>query len=196
MEYMEKMQLRFAQDLRMDDEEFFRFCQDNPELKFERTKNGDIIFMALAGGETGANNSQLTTDFSVWNRQTKFGLVFGSNTGFRLSDTSVKSPNVAVVEKSRWESLTVEQRKKFPPLCPDCVLELKSPSDSVKEAQDKMEEWLQNGCRLGWLIDTANQTAYVYRPGQPMEETKGFQDKKLSGENVLSGFELDLNFLL
>lgn len=196
MEYMEKMQLRMAENLRMNDEEFFRFCQDNPQLKFERTKNGDIIFMALTGGETGRHNTSLNFEIELWNRQAKFGVVFDSSTGFRLPDTSVKSPDVAVVEKSRWESLTAEQRKKFVPLCPDFVLELKSPSDSLKEAQQKMEEWLENGCRLGWLIDADNQISYVYRPQTEPEEIKGFRDRKLSGEDVLPGFALDLSFLV
>lgn len=194
MEYMEKVILHYAEDLRLNDEEFFRFCQDNPELKFERTATGNIIFMALTGGETGAKNAEITADFTIWNRQAKFGVVFDSSTGFRLPDTSVKSPDVAVVARHRWESLAPEQRKKFVPLCPDFVLELKSPSDSLKEAKQKMTEWLENGCRLGWLLDADNQVWYIYRPDKEVEEVSGFQ-RKLSGEDVLAGFELDLDFL-
>ena len=101
MEYMEKVVLHYAEDLRLNDEEFFRFCQDNPELKFERTKNGDIIFMALTGGETGRLNTSLNFEIELWNRQARFGVVFDSFTGFRLPDSSIKSPDVAVVAAHR-----------------------------------------------------------------------------------------------
>ena len=160
---MEKVVLHYAEDLRLNDEEFFRFCQDNPELKFERTKNGDIIFMALTGGETGRLNTSLNFEIELWNRQARFGVVFDSSTGFRLPDSSIKSPDVAVVAAHCWESLAPEQRKKFVPICPDFVLELKSPSDSLKEAKQEMTEWIENGCRPAWLLDPENQTAHVYR---------------------------------
>ena len=196
MEYMEKVVLHYAEDLRLNDEEFFRFCQDNPELKFERTKNGDIIFMALTGGETGRLNTSLNFEIELWNRQARFGVVFDSSTGFRLPDSSVKSPDVAVVAAHRWEILAPEQRKKFVPICPDFVLELKSPSDSLKEAKQKMTEWIENGCRLAWLLDPENQTAHVYRPASEPEEITGFTGRKLSGQDVLPGLELDLGFLV
>ncbi len=196
MEYMEKVVLHYAEDLRLNDEEFFRFCQDNPELKFERTKNGDIIFMALTGGETGRLNTSLNFEIELWNRQARSGVVFDSSTGFRLPDSSVKSPDVAVVAAHRWEILAPEQRKKFVPICPDFVLELKSPSDSLKEAKQKMTEWIENGCRLAWLLDPENQTAHVYRPASEPEEITGFTGRKLSGQDVLPGLELDLGFLV
>lgn len=195
MEYMEKVVLHYAEDLRLNDEEFFRFCQDNPELKFERTKNGDIIFMALTGGETGRLNTSLNFEIELWNRQARFGVVFDSSTGFRLPDSSIKSPDVAVVAAHRWESLAPEQRKKFVPICPDFVLELKSPSDSLKEAKQEMTEWIENGCRLAWLLDPENQTAHVYRPASEPEETTGFTGRKLSAAPVLPGFGLDLGLL-
>ncbi|RYF63215.1 MAG: Uma2 family endonuclease, partial [Cytophagaceae bacterium] len=149
---METVRVHFPEDLRMNDDEFFRFCQDNPGLRFERRKNGDIIFMSLTGGETGNRNFELSIDFGIWNRQSKWGYFFDSSTAFRLSDTSVMSPDVAGVSKARWEALTEKERRRFVPLCPDFVLELLSPSDRLADAQQKMEDWIANGCQLGWLL--------------------------------------------
>lgn len=192
---METTVLHFSETTRMTDEEFFLFCQDNPELKIERTKQGNIILMALTGGETSTQNSEVNAEFVLWNRQTRFGKVFDSSGGFRLSDTSILSPDVAIVAQARWEALSLEQRKKFPPICPDFVLELKSPSDRLRDAQAKLQDWLDNGCRLAWLLDSETQIAYVYRPGQPVEEKRGFAGQLLSGEAVLPGFTLALDLL-
>lgn len=187
---MESIRVHLPEDLRMNDDEFIRFCQDNPDLKFERRKNGDIVFMDLTGSETAADNSELNADFVIWNRKAKFGKVFDSSGGFRLPDTSIMSPDVAVVERSRWEALTAEERKSFAPICPDFVLELRSQSDRLKDCFEKMDDWMNNGCRLSWLIDLANQTTYIYRPNQPKEEITGLGI--LSGEDVLPGFSLDI----
>ncbi|WP_375446915.1 Uma2 family endonuclease [uncultured Fibrella sp.] len=135
---METVRVHFTEDLRMNDDEFFRFCQGNPHLRFERCKNGDIIFISLTGGETGNRNFELNIDFGLWNRQSKWGYFFDSSTAFRLSDTSVMSPDVAGVRKDRWEALTDKERRRFVPLCPDFVLELLSPSDLLADAQQKM----------------------------------------------------------
>lgn len=178
----------------MNDDEFFRFCQDNPDLKFERRRNGDIIVMGQTGSETGANNSEINADFVIWNRQSQFGKVFDSSTGFRLPDSSIMSPDVAVVEQSRWEAITPEQRKSFAPLCPDFVLELRSQSDQLKDCFEKMSDWMDNGCQLAWLIDLDNQITYIYRPQQDRQEIKGLVI--LSGETVLPGFTLDLGHLV
>jgi Uma2 family endonuclease len=174
----------------MNDDEFFRFCQDNPDLKFERRKNGDIVFMANTGGETGNYNFELGVDFGLWNRQTRFGKFFDSSTAFRLSDTSIMSPDLSGIAQSRWDTLTTEQRQKMVPLCPDFVLELRSPNDRLKDCFEKMDDWMDNGCRLVWLIDLTNQLTYIYRPDQERQEINGL--KQLSGEDVLPGFSLDL----
>ncbi len=178
----------------MNDDEFFRFCQDNPDLKFERRKNGDIIVMGQTGSETGANNSEINADFVFWNRKVKFGKVFDSSAGFRLPDTSVMSPDMSVIAKARWDALTPEQRKSFAPLCPDFVLELRSQSDRLKDCFEKMNDWMANGCKLAWLIDFDNRLTYVYRAGQDREEIPG--PVTLSGEDVLPGFTLDLGQLV
>ena len=191
---METIRVHLPEDLRMNDDEFFRFCQDNPDLKFERRKNGDIILMGQTGSETGANNSEINADFVLWNRKVKFGKVFDSSSGFRLPDTSVMSPDVALIAKARWDALTPEQRKNFAPICPDFVLELRSQSDRLKDCFEKMNDWMDNGCRLAWLIDLDNELTYVYRAGQDREEISGLI--MLSDEDVLPGFTLDLGQLV
>ena len=174
----------------MNDDEFTRFCQDNPDLKFERRKNGDIVFMANTGGETGNDNFELAARFAVWNWQARFGKFFDSSTAFRLPDTSIMSPDVAAITQARWDALTADERRKILNLCPDFVLELRSQSDRLKDCREKMDDWMANGCRLGWLIDLTNQTVTVYRPGQAPEEI--MELTALSGEDVLPGFTLDL----
>lgn len=190
---METVRVHFPEDLRMNDDEFFRFCQDNPDLRFERRKNGDIILMSLTGGETGNRNMEIGADFVFWNRQSKWGYFFDSSTAFRLSDTAVMSPDVAGVSKSRWEALTDKERRRFVPLCPDFVLELLSPSDRLADAQQKMDDWMTNGCQLGWLLDPRTRTAYVYRPEQAMQTYPNVT--LLSGETTLPGFSLDISQL-
>lgn len=191
---LETVRMHIPEDLRMNDDEFFRFCQDNPDLKFERRKNGDIIVMGQTGSETGANNSEINADFVLWNRKVKFGKVFDSSAAFRLPDGSVMSPDVSVMSMERWERLTATQRKKFAPVCPDFALELRSQSDRLKDCFEKMDDWMANGCRLAWLIDLDEQKTYVYRPAQEREEVAG--TPVLSGEDVLPGFALDLNLLV
>ncbi|QIP12374.1 Uma2 family endonuclease [Spirosoma aureum] len=187
---MESIRVHLPEDLRMNDDEFFRFCQDNPDLKFERRKNGDIVFMANTGGETGNYNFELSVDFGVWNRQVRFGKFFDSSTAFRLSDTSIMSPDISGIAQNRWDELNPEQRRKIVALCPDFILELRSPNDRLKDCFEKMEDWTANGCRLGWLIDLTNQITYIYRPNQERQEIVGLG--QLSGEDVLPGFSLDL----
>ncbi len=191
---MESIRVHLPKDLRMNDDEFFRFCQDNPDLKFERRKNGDIVLMGLTESETSSDNLELNADFVIWNRNNKFGKVFDSSGGFTLPDESIMSPDVAVVEKLRWEALTPEQRKTFAPICPDFVLELRSQSDRLKDCREKMDDWMANGCLLAWLIDLPNQKTYIYRHNQEPQEISGLV--QLSGEDVLPGFSLDLAALL
>lgn len=190
---MESIRVHLPEDLWMNDDEFIRFCQDNPDLKFERRKNGDIVFMANTGGESGNSNFEISADFAIWNRQTRFGKFFDSSTAFRLPDTSIMSPDVSALTQNRWDALTPEQRRKILPLCPDFVLELRSQSDRLKDCREKMDDWMANGCRLSWLIDLTNQTTYIYRPNQETQVITGLD--QLSGEDVLPGFTLDLSNL-
>lgn len=175
----------------MTQEEFYFFCLENPDHKFERDTDGHIIVMPNSGGKTGRKNSELTTDVTIWNRQTKLGEVFDSSTAFNLPDGSTRSPDVAWVSSERWEALNEREQDKFPPLCPDFVIELLSATDSLKTAKKKMEEvWIANGCRLAWLIDPKTQLTHIFRANGEIQ-IAGF-DKTLSGEDVLAGFELKL----
>ena len=176
--------------IKLTSEQFYQLCEENPDLKLERSANGELIAMPPTGGETGKRNVKVTTQLDLWNEQTELGEVFDSSTGFTLPNKADRSPDASWVEKSRWSALTPEQREKFIPLCPDFVIELVSPSDSLKKSQDKMQEYLENGCRLGWLINRKKRQVEIYRPGQDVEVLQS--PLTLSGENVLPGFVLNL----
>ncbi|MEM1280979.1 MAG: Uma2 family endonuclease, partial [Cyanobacteria bacterium P01_H01_bin.152] len=137
--------------LTLNTHQFEQLCQANPEVKFERTPTGELIIMHPTGGETGNRNIELAADFVIWNRQAQLGVLFDSSTCFRLPNGGDRSPDVAWVEQSRWDALLPEQQRKFPPICPDFVLELRSPSDRLSPIQAKMQEYLVSGAQLGWL---------------------------------------------
>jgi Uma2 family endonuclease len=177
-------------NLKVTDEQFLEFVRANPEMRLERTAAGQLIIMAPTGSEGGNYNAEVTVEAGLWNRQTQAGKVFDSSSGFRLPNGAIRSPDVAWVEQSRWDALTPEQRKGFAPLCPDFVIELASESDSVEDLQAKMKEYLDNGCRLGWLILPKTRTVEIYRSDRPVE-TQPFSILLL-GEAVLPGFTLDL----
>lgn len=175
----------------MNDEQFYQLCRANPDVKFERSPRGELIIMAPTGGETGSYNSEINADFVIWNRQTQLGKVFDSSTCFKLPLGGERSPDVAWVAIERWNSLSREQQRKFPPIAPDFVLELLSPTDSVGKTRAKMQEYIDNGVRLGWLIDRDDRCVEVYRIGRSVEVL--VEPKQLSGEDVLPGFVLDLS---
>jgi len=179
--------------IEMTDEQFFQLCQANRDLKFERTALGELIVMAPTGGETGRYNSEIGADLVLWNRQTKLGVVFDSSTCFKLPNGADRSPDLAWIKQERWDTLTPEQKEKFPPICPDFVLELMSPTDNLKAIQAKMQEYQDNGARLGWLINRKAQQVEIYRLGQEVEVLQS--PSTLSGEDVLPGFTLDLRSL-
>lgn len=179
---------------RMSEEEFYAFCQHNSDWKFERRADGTIEYFTMTGGTTGRRNSELLTDLNIWNRQTQPGFVFDSSTGFRLANGAVRAPDAAWVRAATWQQLSEEQQEKFPPLCPDFLVELLSPSDNVNELVIKMQEYIANGCRLAWLLDPKTQTARVFRPDGSVSVAKSF-DETLSGEDVLPGFTFALSTL-
>jgi len=176
--------------IKLTSEQFYQLCEENPELKLERNANGELIVMPPTGGETGKRNLTAGAQLWTWNEQTELGEAFDSSTGFTLPNKADRSPDASWVEKSRWSALTPEQREKFIPLCPDFVIELVSPSDSLKKTQEKMQEYMENGCRLGWLINRKKREVEIYRPGQDVEVLHS--PLTLSGENVLPGFVLNL----
>ena len=169
-------------------EDFVKLCAANPEMKLERTAKGELIVMSPTGGETGIFNSDLNGELYLWNRELKLGKVFDSSTGFSLPKGSDRSPDAAWISLAKWESLTTEQRKGFLHLCPEFLIELLSPSDSWKQGQVKMQEYMDNGCLLGWLIDPKHKRVAIYRQGQPVEILDN--PKTLDGENVLPNFVL------
>jgi Uma2 family endonuclease len=178
---------------RLTDDEFFELCRMN-DLRMERTKSGNITIMEPTGGETGNFNFEVSGELRDWNKSQKEGKAFDSSTGFKLPNTAIKSPDVAWVAKERWEKLPIELRKKFPPLTPDFIIEIRSESDSLADLKEKMEEFMENGCRLGWLIDREAQETHIYRVDGSRGETVSFSET-LSGEDVLVGFTLRINDL-
>lgn len=183
--------LRGAAVNRLTDDEFFEICQSSPSLRLERTAQHDLMFRSPAGSDSSESSLESQGQVWLWNRQTKLGHVYESSAGFKLPDSSVRSPDVAWLSQAKWEQLTPEQRRKFPPVCPEFMMEIKSPSDDLRVLKDKMEDYLANGMQLGFLLDVEAETAYVYRPSQPAETVQGY-NQELSGEPVLPGFRLDL----
>ena len=177
--------------LEMTEEQFFRFCLDNGNLRIELTAEKELIIMPPAGGTTSGRNSELAIDLGIWSRQDGTGKTFDSSGGFTLPNGATLSPDAAWVLLSRWDSLSEEEQDRFPPISPDFVIELRSPSDRLTDAQRKMAEYMENGVRLGWLIDPQNRRVHVYRPGQPVETLE--QPATVSGDPVLPGFVLDLS---
>jgi Uma2 family endonuclease len=155
--------------IKLTDDQFFLLCQENENIRLERTAKGELIIMSPAGGETGNSNAGLTAQIWIWNESNKLGKVFDSSTGFKLPNGADRSPDASWVKLERWNALTPEQQKKFPPLCPDFVVELMSPSDSLKETQDKMKEYRDNGAVLGWLINRKSRQVEIYRLNQEVE---------------------------
>jgi Uma2 family endonuclease len=179
--------------LTMSDAQFYQLCITNPDLKFERNAQGDLLIMSPTGGETGQRNGELATEFVLWNRRHRRGVVFDSSTGFKLPGGGERSLDVAWVEQSHWDALTPEQRQAFPPIAPDFVLELLSPSDRLATVQAKMQEYMASGVRLGWLIDPGNQQVEVYRQGQVLERLD--RPTSLSGEIVMPSFVLTMGLV-
>jgi Uma2 family endonuclease len=175
----------------MDNQAFFAFCQRNRDWRIERTSEGDLIIMPPTGGTTGQVNFNLTGLFSAWVRTDGTGIGFDSSTGFTLPNGAERSPDLAWVRRSRWEALTEDERTEFPPLCPDFVVEIRSPSDRLSTLQSKMREYIDNGAQLGWLLDPLEKKVYGYRPNAPVEILD--QPVTLSGGPVLPGFVLHLN---
>lgn len=184
--------IRLQPVLDLTDDQLLELSSLNRDLRLERTPQGELIVMPPAGGETGDRNAEITMQLRLWAKREGTGTTFDSSTGFRLPNSAVRSPDASWVKKSRLEPLTSEQRKKFILLCPDFVLELRSPTDRLSVLQAKMQEYLKNGAELGWLLDPESKRAYIYRP-EGVEELENPQT--LDGGPVLPGFALDLREL-
>ena len=186
----EAMIVRFRPAVRWTDEELFKFCRQNDELRIEQTAQGEVVVMPPVGSEGGARHFDLYAPFSAWRERVGGGRFFDSSTGFTLPNGAMRSPDLAWVTQERLHKLTKKEWEKFAPLCPDFVLELRSRTDRLPRRKEKMAEYLANGARLGWLIDPLEKQVFVYRPDVPVEHFK--DPATLSGEPVLAGFTLDL----
>ena len=177
--------------LHLSDEQFWQLCRENSDLRFERTVQGEIIIMPPTGGTTSKRNADLIYQLQAWNRRYKLGEVFDSNGCFKLPNGSDRAPDAAWVKQERWDALTPEEQEKFVPLCPDFVVELMSPSDSLEKTRAKMLEYMENGARLGFLINRKQRQVEIYRQGQEVEILDN--PDTVSGEDVLPEFVLDLS---
>ena len=182
--------LRIRPALELTDEEFFALCQLNRDLRFERTSQGDIIIMPPTGAATGTRNAEITAQLRNWAKRDGTGAVFDSSTGFKLPNGADRSPDAAWIPLSRLATLTAGEKEKFPPLCPDFVIELLSPSDKLADVQAKLTEYIENGTRLGWLLDPEMRQVHVYRPGAAVLVLKEITE--IAADPELPGFVLDL----
>ena len=174
----------------MNAESFFDFCQLNSHLRIERNATGKLIIMSPTGSETGNRNAKLMQQLSNWTDQDASGIEFDSSAGFVLPNGATRSPDASWIKLTEWNSLSAEQQAKFAPICPNFVVELKSPSDSLEVLQDKMQEYIDNGASLGWLIDRPSRKVYIYTPDK-VECLNNPQT--VSGDPLLSGFVLTLS---
>jgi Uma2 family endonuclease len=187
---MTSVTLQIPKSLKFTDDEFVEIVDANKDLRLELSSEGELIAMSPTGGETGNRNFEMCLDLGFWNRKNNLGKAFDSSTGFKLPNGGTRSPDVSWIEIERWNALTPEQRKKFLPLCPDFVIELVSESDDLADTQAKMREYINNGLRLGWLINPKDKQVEIYRQNQEVEILQS--PTNLSGEDVLPGFILDL----
>ncbi len=178
----------------MTDDEFYTFCVENENIKFEREPDGQIVIMSPTGFNTGRRNANIIVQLSNWNSKHRLGEVVDSDTDFYLPNGAMRNPDAGWVSKERLASVSVEELEKFPHMVPDFVIELVSKSDYPKNLDAKMKEWIDNGCRLGWVIDPFNETVKIYVPEREAELVKGFE-KSVNGGDVLPGFALNLREL-
>jgi len=177
---------------KVSDEEFVELCRKNPELRIERTSEGDLIIMAPTGGKTGRRNAKLIVAFGIWAEKDATGQSFDSSTLFALPNGARRSPDLSWMRNERWNALSAQEQEEFPPLCPDFVVELSSRTDSLKNLKEKMHEYISNGAELGWLIDPLEPKVHIYRPGT----VEVLDDPEMiSGEPLLRGFVLDVRAL-
>jgi Uma2 family endonuclease len=187
---MLKTTITIPQTFKVTHEQFQQIAAVNRDLRLERSATGELIVMPPTGSETGNRNLDIEGQLWLWNRQTKLGVAFNSSSGFRLPNDADRSPDASWVKLERWQALTTKEQEGFAPICPDFVVELRSKSDNLEPLREKMREYMENGARLGWLIDRKNQKVEIYRQNQDVEILDN--PRTLSGEEVLPGFVLDL----
>lgn len=177
----------------LSDNQFYELCQSHRDLQFERTARGELVIMSPVGGEGGSREADLIGDLVVWNRRSGLGKVFSSATCFKLPNGADRSPDASWISLERWHQITPAQQKKFPPICPEFAIELRSESDALEPLQAKMQEYIDSGLRLGWLVNPQNQQVEIYRASQPKQVLQN--PDRLTGEDVLPGFVFELSIL-
>lgn len=184
------LSLEVGSALRLTDEELFELCARNRELRIERTARGDLIVMTPAGGESSHRSLEIAAALHTWAKQDGTGVAFDSSGGFVLPNGAMRAPDAAWVRRDRLAGLSAQAKQRFLPLCPDFVVEVRPPSDSLAEQQEKLEEYRESGARLGWLVDAEARRIYVYRPGEPVAVVEN--PRSIAGDPELPGYALDL----
>ncbi|MDB9455245.1 Uma2 family endonuclease [Dolichospermum circinale] len=185
------MVLEILPNMIMTDDQFFDFCQLNRHFRIERNQIGDLFIMSPTDSETGQRNFNLIGELGIWTKQDGTGVGFGSSGGFTLPNGAVRSPDAAWIKRTKWEIIPADKRKKFAPICPEFVVELRSENDSLSTLKEKMQEYIDNGTQLAWLIDRKQRKVFIYRPNCGVAELDNPQT--LTGEDILPGFVLDLS---
>lgn len=186
--------VKLAPVVTLDDDQLFDFCQLNRDLRIERDAEGALILMAPVGGASSARNMEVCRQLANWAQQDGSGIAFDSSVGYILPNGAMRSPDASWVRKDRWDALRADEREKFLPLCPDFVVELRSPSDRLASLQRRLRELIRNGAQLGWLIDPRRRSVHVYRPGQPVRTL--LAPGEITADPPLNGFVLDLRPIL
>jgi Uma2 family endonuclease len=182
--------VNFPAIVKMTQAQFHEFCQANQELRIERTAQGEVIIMPPAFSDTGNRNFNIAAQLWVWAEQNGMGIGFDSSAGFTLPNGATRSPDASWIKLERWNALTAAEQASFAPICPDFAIELRSASDTLISLQTKMQEYIDNGASLGWLIDHKNRQVYIYRPDQSPEVLE--QPELVTGDPELSGFALKM----
>lgn len=170
----------------LTEEQFMELCRENPELRLELTANTELVIMPPVGSEGGWRSGEVFLALGNWTKMDGSGIAFDSSTGFTLPNSAIRSPDASWMKRERWEALRKPDRAKFAPICPDFVAEVRSETDRFSDLLEKMDEYLANGARLGWLIDPFEKRAYLYRPDQPVEILE--DPAELRGDPILPGF--------
>jgi Uma2 family endonuclease len=191
---MDAIVLEDSKGRKMSDEEFERFCLENPDLRIERDRNLEISIVSPNTPFSSAQELEILRQLSNWNFENKRGIVFSPSAGFTLPDNSILSPDASWMSNEKWNNLSQDEKEKFSHVCPEFVIEVRSKSDSLNELKTKMDVWIRNGAQLGWLIDPKRKSCWVYRPGLDVEEVNG-EKTTLSGEWPVDGFDLDLKYV-
>jgi len=174
----------------MTHEQFYEFCLANPDLRIERSATGEVFVMSPNFSDTGNRNFNLAVQLGIWAERDGTGVGFDSSSGFTLPNGATRSPDASWILGDRWNALTAEEQASFAPICPDFVVELRSASDVLTRLQAKLQEYIDNGTRLGWLIDRKSRRVHIYRPNQPIKILEN--PEEVSGDPELPGFKLAL----